>query len=456
MKSATTVEGVFDDVADMIKALKGSIQDEQSDADARNVTEVAQCQETITTLLGIEKEALDTYNDAQAHTQFLEDELATTNDHIDFITSRIERNANKLADLKEQRCAENELFVDDLMSHKEAIALVDWLKEDLKSYFATLREGGEITFAQKAQIRNAVEMLQVYTSKKFWFVVPAAVAAGAGVVTAGVGAATAGATAAAGSAIVKTGTTMAVNAGKQYVKDTAKDYVQEEAKNWWDSWWIQLKQLVGDEILYDESYDATTTTEQVDNTRAELDAANDSDVTGQRPELSGDIEADLDTLLADLKQHMEDSIADLEAREIEAAHDFALWRAEIQKENIANEAELARKNQYKTKLEADLPVAQDYEAARKGDWETAKAARVAMQEECRHKAEYYASETARRGEEIAACDECIEIFDEDLAGTTEYTEERAEHGTEYEKEARRIEEYSLDREDFEEAGGYEA
>ena len=389
MKSATTVEGVFDTVADMIRSLKGSIQDEQAAADARNITEVDQCQTTITTLLGIEKEALDVYNDAQAHTQFLEDELATTNDHIDFITSRIDRNANKLADLKEQRCAENELFVDDLMSHKEAQALVAWLKEDLATYFAAAAAGGEASFAQ---IKDRVEMLQVYSS---------------------------------------------IFRGHQ---DTL----------------AQIKQLIGDEILHSESYDANTSTEEVDNEVAALEAADDSDVTGQRPELSGNLEADLDALLTDLDQHMADSIADLEAREIQASHDFALWRAEIQKENIANEAELARKNQYKTKLEADLPVAVDYEAARKGDWETAKAARIAMQEECRHKAEYYASETARRGEEIAACDECIDIFATDLEGTTEYTEERAEHGTDYEKEARRIEEYSLDRTDYEEAGGYVA
>ena len=389
MKSATSVEGVFDTVADMITALKGSIQDEQAAADARNITEVDQCQTTITTLLGIEKEALDVYNDAQAHTQFLEDELATTNDHIDFITSRIDRNANKLADLKEQRCAENELFVDDLMSHKEAQALVAWLKEDLATYFAAAAAGGEASFAQ---IKDRVEMLQVYSS---------------------------------------------IFRGHQ---DTL----------------AQIKQLIGDEILHSESYDANTSTEEVDNEVAALEAADDSDVTGQRPELSGNLEADLDALLTDLDQHMADSIADLEAREIQASHDFALWRAEIQKENIANEAELARKNQYKTKLEADLPVAVDYEAARKGDWETAKAARIAMQEECRHKAEYYASETARRGEEIAACDECIDIFATDLEGTTEYTEERAEHGTDYEKEARRIEEYSLDRTDYEEAGGYVA
>ena len=120
------------------------------------MTEVAQCTETISTLLSIEKDALDTYNDAQAHTKFLEDELATTNDHIDFIQARIDRNANKLADLKEQRCAENELFVDDLMSHKEAQALIDWLKEDLTTYFAEAAAGGSPSFAQ---IKDRVEML---------------------------------------------------------------------------------------------------------------------------------------------------------------------------------------------------------------------------------------------------------------------------------------------------------
>ena len=517
MKSATTVEGVFDTVAEMIADLKASIQAEQGDADARNVTEVAQCTETISTLLSIEKDALDTYNDAQAHTKFLEDELATTNDHIDFIQARIDRNANKLADLKEQRCAENELFVDDLMSHKEAQALIDWLKEDLTTYFAEAAAGGSPSFAQMQQIKNAVEMLQTYTNSNgvVWKVTKWL---GTKLFTSIFG----------GKSITKLakGT---VNQLRSYIKSNKDGWKQdlkdeihemgaeeidslvldmygedgssfseeeiaeleaqmdeifpesedEEADDdskgasyrkarkakkpkpsifSWSYWTslVQIKQLIGDEILYGESYDATTSTEQVDNARAALEAADASGVSGQRPTLSGDLEADLDKLLTDLKQHMADSIADLEAREIEASHDFALWRAEIQKENIGNEAELARKNQYKTKLEADLPTAQAYEANMKSDWETAKAAREAMQEECRHKAEYYASETARRNDEIAACDQCLGIFEDDLADTTEYTEERAEHGTDYEKEARRIEDYSLDRGDYQEAGGYVA
>ena len=153
---------------------------------------------------------------------------------------------------------------------------------------------------------------------------------------------------------------------------------------------------------------------------------------------------------------MADSIADLEAREIEASHDFALWRAEIQKENIGNEAELARKNQYKTKLEADIPTAVAYEADRESDWLNAKAAREAKQAECVHKANYYASETTRRNEEISACDECISIFEEDLAETSAYTEARAQMGTDYEKDERRIEDFDHDRTDYEETGGYTA
>ena len=156
MHTANTAEGVFDTVTEMIRNLRGSIEDEQAEADARNITESAECKATLTTLLNIEKDALDAYNDAQAHTKFIEDELATTNEHIDFIQSRIDRNAAKLEELKAQRCAENELFVDDLMSHKEALALIDWLKSDLEAYFAASKEGGEANFAQ---IKDRVEML---------------------------------------------------------------------------------------------------------------------------------------------------------------------------------------------------------------------------------------------------------------------------------------------------------
>jgi len=42
------------------------------------------------------------------------------------------------------------------MSHKEAQALVAWLKEDLATYFAAAAAGGEASFAQ---IKDRVEML---------------------------------------------------------------------------------------------------------------------------------------------------------------------------------------------------------------------------------------------------------------------------------------------------------
>merc|ERR1711862_785441 len=97
-----------------------------------------------------------------------------------------------------------------------------------------------------------------------------------------------------------------------------------------------------------------------------------------------------------------------------------------------------------------------YEAGRKGDYEAAKAAREAKQAECIHKANYYASENARRNSEIEAVDECLTIFADDLGSTSDYTESRAEHGTDFDAPDRRIYDYGLDRTDYQEAGGYKA
>ena len=44
------------------------------------------------------------------------------------------------------------------MSHKEALELLEWLRQDLAVYFA---EGGE---GSLAQIRSRVELLSVYSS----------------------------------------------------------------------------------------------------------------------------------------------------------------------------------------------------------------------------------------------------------------------------------------------------
>lgn len=161
LKVSSTAEGVFDTVTDLLNDLRSSIVSEQGEADARNVTETAECKSTIATLFDIENNAKQVYDDAAAHTQFLQNELTATNEHIDFIQARIDRNANKLEELRGQRCSEAELFVDDLMSHKEALGLIEFLRGDLKAYFQEAREGGQPSFAQ---VKDKVDMLQVYSS----------------------------------------------------------------------------------------------------------------------------------------------------------------------------------------------------------------------------------------------------------------------------------------------------
>jgi hypothetical protein len=41
------------------------------------------------------------------------------------------RNEAKIQEMKGFRCQDNDLFIQDLMSHKEAIELIEWLRLDL-------------------------------------------------------------------------------------------------------------------------------------------------------------------------------------------------------------------------------------------------------------------------------------------------------------------------------------
>jgi hypothetical protein len=128
---------------------------------------------------------------------------------------------------------------------------------------------------------------------------------------------------------------------------------------------------------------------------------------------------------------------------------------DIKEENAENEKELERKQSYKNKLEEDIPKAEEYENQTRQTYNDAVAARQAKQEECAHKARYYADENVRRAEELEAIDACIRIFEEDLSEVSDYTEARAEG--DFEETAtpdREIYNYDHDRTEYEETGGY--
>mmetsp|Transcript_32669 Transcript_32669/g.56775 ORF Transcript_32669/g.56775 Transcript_32669/m.56775 type:complete len:409 (+) Transcript_32669:19-1245(+) len=125
--------GSLEDVLDLLYDLQEKNEDEQTQADARNVTEQQDCDDTIAEYTQQIADNLVTLNNAQDHQQFVEDELDTTRDGIAYIQKQLEDNAAKLDKLKAQRCEENQSFIQSLVEHKEALTVVQELRDEIQN-----------------------------------------------------------------------------------------------------------------------------------------------------------------------------------------------------------------------------------------------------------------------------------------------------------------------------------
>lgn len=127
----------MEEVVDLLHNLRESNEEEQRQADARNVDEEAECASTIAVLEANVASADEEWTHAKNHLQFVKDELKTTQDAIIDLSDRLLRNEQMLDELSAQRCEENAKFVQSLRQHKEALAILEVLRADLASYFAT-------------------------------------------------------------------------------------------------------------------------------------------------------------------------------------------------------------------------------------------------------------------------------------------------------------------------------
>lgn len=370
-------------VVDLLLDLKRLNEEEQSQADARNTYEEAECASTIQALELALAQADQEWTEAKNHLKFVQDELQTTRDHIADLTQRYERNLKRLDELSEQRCSDNAKFVQSLRQHKEALAALEILRADLVNYFATGEGNVVALFEKSAAYAMCKKNPDCKASSKLRFL--------------------------------------------EYGED-----------------------------FYGASYDSNAASEHRDNSRDALKNVDDSSVVGQRGNFEGDLESDMYSLIDQLEDHLHQSLEDLENAEIRSAYDFADWQDATEKENAEILAELARKKAYEAKLVEDLKAAESYESKTHSVYDNAVATLQAKEAECEHKKEYYLSENERRAGENEVIDATLQILYDAIPELEDYTKNRAGG---VEKEAtptRRIYDFSLDRSEYEETGGYVA
>lgn len=152
----------------------------------------------------------------------------------------------------------------------------------------------------------------------------------------------------------------------------------------------------------------------------------DVDTTLADSDLSNALIGKVVTLLQNLQAHLKESMQSLQDHEIQANYDFANWQESVEAENTTLNAELDRKNKYQNKLKIDLDVAKSYEDKAQKDYEQSLDALEDARDDLNAKREYFNSETARRNEENRILDEVISIFQDKVAGISEYLRQRLE------------------------------
>lgn len=152
----TQAAGAIDTVLKLLHDLRQANVKEQKAADAQNVTDEREGRAQIANLTAIRDANLQILNDAKAHTLFIETELNDTIAYIDWIHKRKQEIHDKLADLADQRCYANAMFVKALKEHMDGLRVIRLLRHDLAGFTST----GEISLDQ---IKDISSKLSVYT-----------------------------------------------------------------------------------------------------------------------------------------------------------------------------------------------------------------------------------------------------------------------------------------------------
>merc|ERR1719454_2862430 len=131
MMANTMASDAVDTVEQLLLELKDSIYEEQEEHDARWAQQQIDGAKTIADLTAVANRNREIAEDATEHREWVEAEIQDSHDHLEWIDNRLASIAAKLVQLNVTRCEANQLFIQQLKEHQDALDAIAILRTEL-------------------------------------------------------------------------------------------------------------------------------------------------------------------------------------------------------------------------------------------------------------------------------------------------------------------------------------
>jgi DNA repair exonuclease SbcCD ATPase subunit len=147
-----------DSALQVLYDLETANHDAQDAADELNRTQQAACDAEIEDLRQIAESNKDTAQSATAHRQYLESEIASTEEYLAWIESRRAEIHAREEELQDQRCYSNAIFIRALKEQADGLTAIDLLRNDVLG----AAERSEGSTEELLQVKDATKKLSAY------------------------------------------------------------------------------------------------------------------------------------------------------------------------------------------------------------------------------------------------------------------------------------------------------
>jgi regulator of replication initiation timing len=354
MTANAMASDAVDTVEQLLLELKDSIYQEQADHDARWAQQQIDCAKTIADLTAVANRNREIAEDATEHREWVEAEIQDSHDHLEWIDNRLATIAAKLVQLNVTRCESNQLFIQQLKEHQDALDAIAILRTELDR---TEAAGQAPVFAQTEgtftnKLAEYEHLFEANALNTFF-------------------------------------QNKEVEIPEAHTDLEDFEYLDETASG------------------RDESGHVYTHRDELDTEAFES--------TVDTSDLVGTLHDKVNAMLDRLQSHLEENAALLESNEIQAALDTAQFQIKSKAEVARLEADIVKRQAYLEKLAVDLEVALITEA---DAWELSRQSDqdvVDAKNDCAAKEAFYNQETDRRNGELADLEWVIDVFQEQVA-----------------------------------------
>lgn len=127
-------QDAVDDALNVLKDLIKAQQDEQAAHDSSYAREKKRLEDTLAQLEVRRQRKRAECDDSKSHVDYVQDEITDTQNHLDFIAKRVATINQQRIDLHSARCEANQVFIQSLREHRDALEVIEFLKQDLQNY----------------------------------------------------------------------------------------------------------------------------------------------------------------------------------------------------------------------------------------------------------------------------------------------------------------------------------